>query len=98
MKLNISELLKGAGNIASVINPAIGSGLMLAGAVADEFDGVSDDELENKFIGLGKSAEILEEIAKKNTLTNNDRQMLLMVSSNLEGINTMLEKIVKLFK
>ena len=98
MKLNVSQILKGLGEVATTVNPAIGSGLMLAGAVADEFDGVPDEVLEDKFVGLGKSAEIIKSIAKKTELSDDDKLRLLAVAENLDGINNLFSKIQKLFK
>ena len=98
MKLNVSQILKGLGEVATTVNPVVGSGLMLAGAVADEFDGVPDEVLENKFVGLGKSAEVIRSISKKDVLTDDDRVRLIAVADNLDGINLLITKIQKLFK
>lgn len=98
MKFNLSQILKGVGEVATTVNPVIGSGFMLAGAVADEFDGIPDDVLENKFIGFSKSSEILKEISEKDNLTDNDKLRLRSVADNLDGINVLFSKLQKLFK
>ena len=98
MKFNISKILKGLGEAAGSINPVVGSGLMLAGAVADEFDGIPDDVLENRFIGFSKSSEIIKTIVEKDEITKEDRLKLLAVAENLDGINKLFSKIQKLIK
>jgi len=98
MELNISQILKGLGEVATSVNPVVGGGLMLAGAVADEFDGVPDDVLENKFVGLGKSSDVIRSISQKDFLTDDDRVRLMAVADNLDGINLLISKLQKLFK
>jgi len=98
MKINISKILKGLGEATDSINPVVGSGLMLAGVVADEFDGIPDDVLENKFVGFSKSSEIIKSIAEKDEITKEDRLRLLAIADNLDGINKLFSKIQKLFK
>jgi len=98
MGVNVSQILKGLGEVAGSFNPVVGSGLVLAGAVADEFDGIPDDVLENKFVGFSKSSEIIREVSKKDVLTDEDRLKLLAVADNLDGISKLFSKIEKLFK
>ena len=99
MKLNLSQILKGVGEVVGVFNPAIGGGLVLVGNLADEFDGISDEVLENNFVGLGKSAEIIRSIANKGgELSSDDIVRLNAIAENLDGMNLLLSKIQKIFK
>ena len=43
----ISNVLSSAGKVASMFNPAIGGGLMLASNITDNIANVDDDFLEN---------------------------------------------------
>jgi len=94
--MDYSKIIKGVGSIVSLFNPALGGSFMMVGALADEFDGIPDDTLENNFIGFSKSAEIIRSVAEN--LDGVDREKLLDVAKNLDGMNNLLEKFVKLFK
>ena len=96
--MDFLKLIKGVGMAVSAFNPAIGGAVVMAGSLADEFDGVPDDVLENNFVGLGKSAEILRNISQKDVLSEEDIENLLLVADNLDGMNKLLMKIFKLFK
>ena len=96
--MDFSKIIKGVGMAVSAFNPAIGGAVVMAGSLADEFDDVPDDVLENNFVGLGKSAEILRNISQKDVLSEEDIENLLLVADNLDGMNKLLMKIFKLIK
>jgi hypothetical protein len=96
--MDVSKIIKGVGMAVSAFNPAIGGAVVMAGSLADTFDDVPDEKLEQNFIGLGVSAEIVKSIASKDVISEDDKKRLLAVSENLVGMNTLLRKLTKIFK
>jgi Mor family transcriptional regulator len=96
--MDVSKIIKGVGTVVSAFNPAIGGAVVMAGSLADSFDNVPDENLEQNFIGLGVSAEIIKSIASKDEISEDDKKRLLAVSENLDGMNTLLQKFTKIFK
>lgn len=96
--MDVSKIIKGVGMAVSAFNPAIGGAVVMAGSLADSFDGVPDENLEQNFIGLGASANIVKSIASKEVISEDDKKRLLAVAENLDGMNTLLQKFTKIFK
>ena len=96
--MDFSKIIKGVGMAVSAFNPVIGGAVVMAGSLADTFDDVPDEKLEQNFIGLGASAGIIELIANKDVISEDDKKRLLAVAENLDGMNTLLQKFTKIFK
>lgn len=91
----ISEVLENVGKIASVFNPALGSGLMLASNITDNTKGVNDDFLENDVIGLsGTSARIRKMVNDRHY----DAELLIALCDNLDSMSEFVQKTSKLIK
>lgn len=85
-----SSILDGLGMVATVFNPVIGRGLIVASQVADKLD--DDDILENNVIGLTRSSEIIDLMIEKNEV---DFEQLVLISENLKSLEDLLTKMYK---
>ena len=96
-------LVNGGGKVASVLDPAVGSGLIMAGGVIDKLNDdplfSNDDMLENNVIGLTRCNEILENYIyrKENGLPTDDKQLILVLVS-LQSLNRVLDKTFAIIK
>lgn len=91
----LSNVLSSVGKVASVFNPAVGGGLMLASNITDSMATIDDDFLENKIVGLSGSAEMLEKMVENK---NVDYDKMLMIANNLKSISAFSQKTAKLIK
>lgn len=91
----LSNVLSSVGKVASVFNPAVGGGLMLASNITDSMATIDDDFLENKIVGLSGSAEMLEKMVE-NKLVDYDK--MLMIANNLKSMSEFSQKTAKLIK
>jgi len=102
-KYDWSAVLSGVGKIATVFNPAIGGGLIVASEVVNKFTQDStlsnDAVLENDVIGLTRCAEILESNLQKFELTSTvDFEQLKLVAYNLRSLQTLMIKTSAIMK
>ncbi len=98
-----SAVLGNIGKIATVFNPAIGGGLMVASQVVDRFESdviLSDDFcLENNVIGLTRCAEILDFNLQKVELKQDlDIEQLKLVSQSLKSLILVIDKTSKILR
>jgi hypothetical protein len=91
----LSNVLSSVGKVASVFNPAVGGGLMLASNITDSMATIDDDFLENNIVGLSGSAEMLEKMVENK---NVDYDKLLMIANNLKSMSEFSQKTAKLIK
>ena len=92
---SITKVLQNAGRVVSMINPAIGAGIIMASNVTDAIDNLDDDTLENGIIGLDGTAKIIDDmIYNKNV----DFEKLHMLSHNLKSMSVYIQKSAKLVK
>ena len=98
-----SAVLGGVGKVATVFNPAIGGGLIVASQVVEKMNNdelMSNDEvLKNDVIGLTRCSEIVKDFVEKSesgeapTLDN-----LKVVYGSLESLDLLLNKTVSIMK
>ena len=101
--LNWSAVLSGASQIATVFNPAIGGGLVIASKVVDKLNKdelLSDNDiLKNDVIGLTRCSEILAheiENFEKNGALNVDNLKLVLLS--IQSLDVVLDKTFNIMK
>jgi hypothetical protein len=92
---SISTFLESVGKIATAFNPTLGSGLMLASNITDNFKEVNDDFLENEVIGIGGSVRMLRTMIETKSV---DYELLEVLANNLDSIKDYLDKSNKLIK
>lgn len=92
---SISGVLSSVGKVATMFNPAIGGGLMLASNLTDSISDVDDDFLENQVIGLEGTALRLDKMVESRVV---DFDALMMLSHNLKSISAFSQKTAKLIK
>lgn len=90
---SVTKVLQNVGAVASIFNPTVGKGLILASNVTDAMDDVDDTVLENDVIGLNGTALRLDKMIEDN---NVDFAQLEMLSHNLKSISNYLQKSAKL--
>ena len=91
----VADVLGNISKLASVFNPAVGGGLMLASNITSKIADVDDDFLEEKVIGLEGVALRLDKMIVNN---NVDYAELRMLSDNLKSISVFAQKTAKLIK
>ena len=91
----VADVLGNISKVASVFNPAVGGGLMLASNITSKIADVDDDFLEEKVIGLEGVALRLDKMIVNN---NVDYAELRMLSDNLKSISVFAQKTAKLIK
>jgi hypothetical protein len=91
--VNWSNVLDSLSGVATVFNPVVGRGLMVASDIVDKLD--DNDVLENNVIGLTRSVEILDKMIM---LKEIDYEQLSFISSNLKSLETVVSKTAKLLK
>ncbi len=89
-KVNWSSVLDGLGTVATVFNPVVGKGLMVASDIADKLE--SSDVLENNVIGITRCVELLDDMILKGDI---DMEKLSFLSSNLKSTEDVLTKLYK---
>lgn len=89
----LSNVLSSFGKVASVFNPAIGGGLMLASNITDNIADVDDYFLENKVIGLQGTALRIDKMVESGQV---DFDALKMLSDNLKSMSVFAQKTAKL--
>lgn len=89
----VSSVLQNIGKVATIFNPAIGGGLMLASNLTSKMETVDDDFLSDSVVGLNGTAMRLDKmIASQNV----DFEQLKMLSENLKSISTFIGKTSKM--
>jgi len=91
----VSNVLSSISKVATVFNPAVGAGLMLASNLTDNMAQVDDNFLENDVIGLEGSALRLDKMIASKSV---DFDMLELISHNLKSISAFSQKTAKLMK
>lgn len=98
-----SAVLSGIGKVATVFNPAIGGGLIVASQVVDTLNQDStlqnNEVLINNVIGLTRCSEILADYLQKKELkqeVSDDNVKLVLVS--LQSLDALLDKTVAIMK
>ena len=98
-----SAVLSGIGKVATVFNPAIGGGLIVASQVVETLNQdttLSNNEvLKNDVIGFTRMSEIIADYLQKKELnqeTNDDNLKLVMVS--LQSHDVLFDKIYAIMK
>ena len=89
----LSDSLETLGKLASVINPTIGGGLMLASNITQQLNSVSDDTLQNEVVGLTGCATRLQKMVDSKQV---DYDQLELIVNNLNSIATYTQKSAKL--
>lgn len=92
---SVTDTLKNLGKFASIFNPAIGGGLILASTITEQVNNVDDDFLENKIIGLMGTAERIDKMIETRHV---DFEILDMLSQNLKSMSEFSQKTAKLLK
>ena len=90
-----SDALKNVGNLATIFNPTVGSGIILASKITNSMANVKNEFLEHEVIGLNGSALILDKMIKDKNI---DFNKLEMISENLKSMSQYIEKSAKLVK
>lgn len=98
-----SAVLSGIGKVATVFNPAIGGGLIVASEVVNTLNSdvvLSNNEvLKNDVIGLTRCSEILMDYLQKKELgqeANDDN--LKVVLTSLQSLDALFDKTVAIMK
>lgn len=98
-----SAVLGGIGKVATVFNPVIGGGLIVASQVVDTLNSnavLSNNEvLENDVIGLTRCSEILADYLQKKELVqeiSDDNVKLVLLS--LQSLDALFSKTVAIMK
>ena len=98
-----SAVLSGIGKVATVFNPAIGGGLIVASQVVETLNSdvvLSNNEvLKNDVIGLTRCSEILMDYLQKKELgqeANDDN--LKVVLTSIQSLDALLDKTVAIMK
>ena len=98
-----SAVLSGIGKVATVFNPAIGGGLIVASQVVDTLNTnvvLGDNEvLKNNVIGLTRCSEILTDYLQKKELgqdVNDDNLKVVLLS--LQSLDELFDKTVAIMK
>ena len=89
----LSNTLEAVGKVASIFNPALGSGLMLASNITDNIKDVPDDFLQNDVIGLNGCADKINKMIDSKQV---DFDTLEMISQNISSIAVFLQKSSKM--
>lgn len=89
----LSNVLSSVGKVASVFNPAIGGGLMLASNITDNIADIDDDFLQTQVVGLSGTALRLDKMIESK---NVDFDTLKMLSENLKSMSVFAQKTAKL--
>jgi len=92
---SLSDALENIGKVATVFNPAVGSGLILASKITDGLSDVEDEFLEDDVIGLKGSATMLDKMIESKKV---EYDKLEMISNNLKSMSVFVEKSAKLVK
>lgn len=102
-KYDWSSVLKGVGQVATVFNPAIGGGLIVASHVVDTLNQdtifQNNEVLKNNVIGLTRCSEILSDYLQKKELkqeVNDDNLKLVLVS--IQSLDAVFDKTVAIMK
>ncbi len=91
----LTDTLDNIGKVATIFNPTVGSGIILASKITDSMASVKDEFLEDEVIGLNGSALILDKMIKDKNI---DFDKLEMISENLKSMSQYIEKSAKLVK
>ena len=98
-----SAVLSGIGKVATVFNPAIGGGLIVASQVVETLNSdvvLSNNEvLKNDVIGLTRCSEILMDYLQKKELgqeVNDDN--LKVVLTSIQSLDALFDKTVAIMK
>lgn len=98
-----SAVLSGIGKVATVFNPAIGGGLIVASQVVETLNSdvvLSNNEvLKNDVIGLTRCSEILMDYLQKKELgqeANDDN--LKVVLTSIQSLDALFDKTVAIMK
>jgi hypothetical protein len=102
-KYDWSAVLSGIGKVATVFNPAIGGGLIVASQVVDTLNTnvvLGDNEiLKNNVIGLTRCSEILADyLNKKEAGMENDDDNLRLILQSLISLDELFDKTVAIMK
>ncbi|MBN1839485.1 MAG: hypothetical protein JW802_05515 [Campylobacterales bacterium] len=102
-KYDWSAVLSGVGKIATVFNPAIGGGLLVASEVVDKMNGdttLADNEvLKNDVIGLTRSSEILADYIQKVELNQAPTlENVKLVHESLKALDVLFDKNYAIMK
>lgn len=89
----LSNTLEVVGKVASIFNPALGGGLMLASNITDKIKDVPDDFLQNDVIGLNSCSEKINKMIDSKQV---DFDTLEMISQNISSIAVFLQKSAKM--
>lgn len=92
-KYDWSSVLSSVGNVATVFNPVLGRGLVVASEVVEKFE--SNDILENNIIGLIRCSEIIDNIVINK---NFDIEQLSLVSHSLKSLALVVDKTSKILR
>ncbi|ARU48317.1 hypothetical protein [Sulfurospirillum diekertiae] len=102
-KYDWSSVLKGVGQVATVFNPAIGGGLIVASQVVETLNQdttlQNNEVLKNDVIGLTRCSEILADYLQKKELkqeVNDDNLKLVFVS--IQSLDVLFDKTVAIMK
>lgn len=93
--INWSYVLDKASDVASVFNPVVGKGLMVASDVLDNVLNQNDDDLEYSVFGLTRSSDLIDEMVKNK---NVDFKTLDLISKNLKLLNEVINKTSKIVR
>lgn len=89
----LSNTLETVGKVATIFNPALGSGLMLASNITDNIKDVPDNFLQSDVVGLSACA---DKINKMIDIKQVDFDTLEMISKNIKSISVYLNKSAKM--
>ena len=95
--VNLSTIASGIGAVgalASIVNPAIGGSMVLAGKALQTFNAVGDDALENNVYGLGAMAKDIETMVDTDSV---DYDKLTLIAKELHNISVASQKVSKMF-
>lgn len=102
-KYDWSAVLSGVGKIATVFNPAIGGGLLVASQVVDSLNANSfyanNEILKNDVIGLTRCSEILTDYIQKVELKQDvTLDNVKLVLESIKSLDALFDKTVAIMK
>jgi len=89
----IGSVLSSIGKVASIFNPAIGSGIMMVSNLTDNMSQVDDKFLENEVVGLVGMAQRIEKMVLNKEV---DYAFLELVVHNMRSISDFNSKSAKM--
>ena len=90
---NASNILGTLGSLAGALNPAIGTGMIMAGKALEKMNQMDDEMLDSEFVGLSQlSAELQLIIDSKEV----DFEKLQYISNELRSLSVGINKFSKM--